>query len=111
MARFKIDPKSGKVLVYSERTGKWRVERKKKGEDRIATPSVMPDIKEFVANATDKPALITSRSQLARYERSNNIRQCGDHKPGDIIARRKKSVEAGLAEARKLGGGVTVQWT
>ena len=111
MSRYRYDPVKDRMLVLDEKTGRWKADRKTKGADRIAAPIVMPDIREFVSNATDKPVLIGSRSKRAAYERANNIRQCGDHKPGDIIGRRRKHVEAGLHEARKLGGGVTVQWT
>ena len=73
--------------------------------NEVCKPMVMCDISEFVARAhhdkLDKwrPQLITSRSQRARYERSNNIRQCGDFKRGEIISgvRKKREQEASMA--------------
>lgn len=109
--RYRYDAKADRMMVLDERIGKWKPDRSRKNANRVVAPSVMPDIRAFVANATDKPVEITSRSQLGRYERANNIRQCGDYKPGEIIARRKKKVEAGLAEAKRLGGGVNVTWS
>ncbi len=54
----------------------------------VASPTVMADIGEFVAHATRKPALISSRSALRRYERENDVKQCG-HDLGDIVSEDK----------------------
>ena len=103
MSRIKICRDTGRVLSYCEKTGTWKPERKKKDKFNYAgRVNFMPDIKAFVANATDRPTLITSRSQLARSERSNNIRQCGDFKPGEVIAREKKSKDRDMQEASRL---------
>lgn len=59
----------------------------------LPTPAFMSDIKPFVSIATQKPVEITSRSQLRAYERGNNIRQCGDFKPGQIISEQKARLE------------------
>ena len=56
----------------------------------LATPSFIGDIKPFISTATPQTVEITSRSQLRAYERSNNIRQCGDYKPGQIVAENNK---------------------
>ena len=109
MSRYRYDPVKDRMLVLDDKTGEWKPDRKRKG--KVGAPTVVPDIREFVSHATDKPVLIGSRSRLRAYERSNNVRQCGDLKPGEIIAKRKSYVEAGLAEARRLGGGVSIQWT
>ena len=104
MSRYRYDAATGKMLTLDPKTGKWKPERNKTKDkfNYAGRVNFMPDIKEFVANATDKPTLITSRSQLARYERSNNIRQCGDFKPGEIIAREKKRKERDMQEASRL---------
>jgi hypothetical protein len=60
----------------------------------IAIPAFIGDIAPFVANATRDTVEITSRSQLRAYERANNIRQCGDYKPGEIVQGQKKRLEA-----------------
>lgn len=111
MSRYRYDSGTGRMLRFDERAGAWKPDRSRKNASRIVAPSVMPDIRAFVAHAADKPQLITSRSQLGRYERSNNIRQAGDFRPGEIVQRRKKRVDAGLAEAKRLGGGVNVTWS
>lgn len=104
MSRYRWDDKTGKFLRLNE-NGKWVKDRKKpKGFDYSRPMNFVPDIREFVAHATDKPVLITSRSQLARYERANNVRQCGDYKPGEIQERRRKKVERERAEAIKSAG-------
>jgi hypothetical protein len=59
----------------------------------VATPYFIGDIKPFVANATREPVEITSRSALRRYERDNGLRQCGDYKPGEVIAAQNKRVQ------------------
>jgi len=105
MSRFKVDAKTGNLLVLNEKTGKWRKERKKT-EDKVDYSrgvTFMPDIKPFVANAHKGKAIeITSRSQLARYERSNNLKQAGDFKPGEIMALENRRIEKGKEEAARL---------
>ena len=67
--------------------------RKKKERDLrspLGAPMVMSDLKEFVSNATDKPVRITSRSQLAAYERSNGIKQVGNDLKGKIVSGQKR---------------------
>ena len=104
MSRYRYDADKKCMLVLDAKTGKWKPERKaaKDKFNYAGRVNFMPDIKEFVANATDRPTLITSRSQLGRYERSNNIRQCGDFKPGEVIAREKKRKERDMQEASRL---------
>lgn len=71
--------------------------------DEICAPMVMPDIREFIATAhRGRPQRITSRSILGRYERSNNIRQAGDFKPGEIIGEVRKRREKEANEAIRL---------
>lgn len=88
--------------------------RRKPDPDRrspLGGPMIMSDIREFVSVATDKPVRITSRSQLAAYERSNNIRQCGDYKPGEVVRREKRRVNAPIEAAKKVKGvKVDVSW-
>jgi hypothetical protein len=106
MAKYRWDEKSEKFLVWSERSGKWVKERKKSpGKFDFNRPMhYVPDIGEFVAHATEKPVLISSRSKLAAYERSNGVRQCGDFKRGEIAERRKKKVEREVSEAVRQAG-------
>lgn len=102
MARYRICPKTGRTLVFDEKTERWKKARKTKDKAPALGATFMPDIKPFVANATDKPVEITSRSQLARYERSNNIRQAGDWKPREIIERAQSRTERDMREASRL---------
>lgn len=73
---------------------KVKKERRPNKRSSLATPAFIGDIKPFVAHATQKPVEITSRSQLRAYERGNNIRQCGDFKPGEVISSQNKRMEA-----------------
>jgi hypothetical protein len=102
MTTYRYDADAKCMIVLDEKTGRWKKARKTK--DRVCAPSVMADIKPFVARATEKPVEITSRSQLARYERANNVRQCGDFKPGEVIAKRQKKLTTEIAEATKRAG-------
>lgn len=102
MARYKFDDKRNCMLVLNEKTGRWIKDRVKKTKAPIAGAFFMPDIKPFVANATDKPVEITSRSQLARYERANQIRQCGDYRTGEMISRVNARSERDMREASRL---------
>lgn len=91
--------------LYNKDTG-YQLDQPQSGE--VCKPMVMRDIQEFVARAhgdkPDKwrPQLITSRSHRARYERSNNIRQCGDFKRGEIISGVSKKREQEAATANRL---------
>ena len=110
MSRYRYDTKTDRMMVLNEATGEWKPARKTKG--KVGAPSVMPDIKEFVTVAGhDTPVLISSRAKLRAYERSNNIRQCGDLKPGEIIARERARIAGSRDEARRLGGDTSVTWT
>lgn len=99
--RYRFDAKTGAMLVLNEKTGRWNKQRASKGK-LVTSINVFSDIKEFTANATDKPVHITSRSQLRAYERSNGIRQAGDFKPGEIIARQTKRNERDMQIASRL---------
>ncbi|RPJ39776.1 MAG: hypothetical protein EHM35_01460 [Planctomycetaceae bacterium] len=107
------------MLVLNEKTGRWNKQRKRADRFAISSVTVFSDIKEFVSHAGNagKPELITSRSQLRAHERSNGMRQCGDIKPGDIIARQSKRRERDMQEASRLTretnlkpGGKHFQW-
>lgn len=104
MSRYRYDADKKCILVLDERTGKWKPERKKAKDKFNYTQrmNLMPDIQPFVSRATEKAVEITSRSQLRRYERSNGIRQCGDFKPGEVIATDKKRKERDMREASRL---------
>ena len=45
------------------------------------------------AHAGD-PVLITSRAKLRAYERTHNVRQAGDFKPGELVAKEKQRIAA-----------------
>jgi hypothetical protein len=115
MSRYRFDERTGKMLRLNEKTGKWVQDRaKRKGFDFSKRMNFVPDIQEFMAYATDKPQLISSRPQLARYERSNGIRQCGDFKRGEIAERRATKVRREIDAAHKATGvrpGTSVNWT
>ena len=49
---------------------------------------------------------ITSRSQLRAHEQRYEVRQCGDYKPGELISKEKRRLEAN----RKAAEGGTVTW-
>jgi hypothetical protein len=115
MSRYRIDPKSGKTLVLNEKTGKWRPDRAKANKFDPSKPmNFMPDIAEVVVNATDKPVVLTSRSQRAAYCRANNIREAGDFKRGEIAERQARKVRQEIEAVTKLTGirpGKTVNWS
>ncbi len=73
---------------------------------------IMSDIREFVSNATDTPTLISSRSQLARYERSNNIRQVGNDLKGKIVAdgKRRQANDKALIKREARRARVDLKW-
>lgn len=97
MARYKICPKSGKTLTLDETTGEWMLDRSRSSRFDPKRPvrlTVFSDIQEFVSVAGDKPELITSRSQLARHERSNNMRQVGNDLKGKVVEKAKRRAQA-----------------
>lgn len=104
MSRYKYDAAKGCMVTLDEKTGKWKPERKKAKDkfDYAKRMNFMPDIQPFVSRATEKAVEITSRSQLARYERSNGIRQCGDFKPGEVIAKEQNRKQRDMREASRL---------
>lgn len=116
MSRYRWDEKSGKFLIWSERSQKWVRERKKagKGFDFDRPMTYVPDISERMVYATETPTLITSRAQRARYERANGIREAGDFKRGEIAERRAKKVRREIEAVTRETGirpGNSVNWT
>lgn len=110
MARFKICPRTGKTLKLDEKTGEWKPDRQRECKLDLSRPiAIMPDIREFVSIAGHKPELITSRSQLARHERSNNMRQVGNDLKGRITERTNSKAARDAETIRK--GGVKVTWS
>lgn len=77
-------------------------------EDRqaraAAGPYVIPDIKEFVSPIDG--SVISSRSTLRRHETSYGVRQCGDLRPGENVARAKAEHAENLSAAR----GADFKW-
>jgi hypothetical protein len=70
----------------------------------FGAPLVMQDIVPFISPIDGTE--ITSRSKLKAHEQKHGVKQCGDYKPGEIIAKQKKraAAEAKLAEPE------TVKW-
>jgi hypothetical protein len=73
----------------------------------VSTPYFMPDIKPFVQVSTREPSVISSRSDLARFERTTGLRQAGDIKPGEIAAEHNRQ----KADLIKKSKGVEHGWT
>lgn len=70
----------------------------------FAAPVLMQDIKPFVSPIDGKE--ITSRSKLKAHERTHNVRQCGDFKRGELIAKEKRRV----AETQRLADPGSIKW-
>jgi len=91
--------------LYNKETG-YQLDQPQGRE--ICKPMVMRDIQEFVARAHNdhphrwRPQLISSRSQRGAYERSNNLRQAGDFRRGEIASRRRKQNEQEAQVANRL---------
>jgi hypothetical protein len=107
--RTKLCKKTGKNLVWDERKGKWRPETKKeasvnKFDFSRAAHVVASDIKEFVSPIDG--TLISSRSGLRAHEQRHGVKQNGDMKPGEIIARENKRGE----EVRRIAKEGQIKW-
>lgn len=89
-SRYRYDKTLGKVVEIGS------------DEDMAARaasgPFVMPDIKPFISPIDGTE--ISSRSHLRRHEVSYGVRQCGDFKPGEQVARVKAEHAANIAAAR-----------
>jgi hypothetical protein len=113
--RYKFDERTGKMLRLNEKTGRWVQDRSRSNKFKFGKPiNYVPDIAEVVVFATDKPVLLTSRSQRAAYCRANGIREAGDFKRGEIAERRATKVRREIeAIARETGvrPGSSVNWT
>ena len=112
MARYKVCSKTGKFLILDEGTGEWRVDRTGHNSNKLdlSKPiTIMKDIDEFVSVAGHKPERITSRSQLARHERSNNMKQVGNDLKGRITERENRRARERAEVAAK--SGIKVTWT
>lgn len=108
--RFVYDERKGKV-VTAERYHRENWSKTAKKRSSLATPHFVSDIAPFVANATDKPVEISSRSQLRAYERGNGIRQCGDYKPGEIISGQNKRWQEATAISEADKAAADFKWT
>ncbi len=108
-----IDPPIMRTRTfYNHLTG----ERYTLSEDEISErrnrrdgPFVLPDIDRVYGGGFKSPIdgqLITSRSQLRRHERTHNVRQAGDFKPGDLI----KKEQARVARIRERAKGGLFEW-
>lgn len=77
--------------------------------NRREGPFVLPDIDRVYGGGFKSPIdgeFITSRSQLRRHERTHNVRQAGDFKPGDLIKRE----QARVARIRERAKGGLFEW-
>jgi hypothetical protein len=92
------------------RERKPRLNHASKRSEAVGVPYVMNDIKPFVSVATEEPVEITSRSQLRAYERDNDIRQCGDYKPGQVVAEQKERIEQATAIPDDAKSSVEFNW-
>lgn len=102
---YRYDAKSDRMMVLDEKTGEWKPDKSRSKKLKAGTGyTVMPDIKEFVSPVDG--SLISSRSKLFFHNRGHGVKQCGDFKPGEIIAR----TNAKNAEVRKLAEGATAKW-
>lgn len=57
---------------------------------------ILPDLDSAYKGGFTSPIngeLITSRSQLREHERRHGVKQCGDYKPGELVAREKARVQ------------------
>jgi hypothetical protein len=70
----------------------------------FGAPMVMNDITPFVSPIDGKE--ITSRSKLKAHELRHGVKQCGDFKKGEIIAKENKRIE----ETRRLAQGGSLEW-
>lgn len=70
----------------------------------IACPYLMTDIKSFRSPVDGSE--ITSRSKLKAHEQRHGVKQCGDFKPGELIAKENKRV----AETRRLADPGSIKW-
>ena len=72
-------------------------------------PSIIPDLDRAYGGGFVSPIngeYITSRSQLRRHERSNNVRHAGDFKNGDLVRKEQSRVN----EIRQRAEGRSVEW-
>lgn len=83
--------------------------KKKKKRERnlratIAAPYLMGDIASFTSPIDGSH--ISSRSQLRAHEIKHGVRQCGDFRKGEIIAKENKRMALSKAKAE----GATTRW-
>lgn len=88
----------------------WEPPKKKKTKrtaskrSSVACPHLMGDISEF--RSPIDGAVISSRSTLRAHEHRHEVRQCGDFKKGEIVARENKRI----AHSREQAKGATTRW-
>lgn len=78
--------------------------RPRKVRADFAVPFLMTDIKPFVSPIDGTE--ITSRSKLRAHEQKHGVKQNGDMKPGEIVAKENKRI----AETKRLAEPETVKW-
>lgn len=82
-----------------------------KPAENVSRPYFVADIKPFVSCATKDTVEITSRSQLRAYERANDIRQCGDWKPGQIVGDQNSRIEKATYVSPEDKAAADFKWT
>lgn len=78
--------------------------RPRKVRADFGAPMVMGDLKPFVSPIDGSE--ISSRSKLRAHEQAHKVKQCGDFKKGEIIAKENKRIAQSLEQAK----GATSQW-
>lgn len=76
---------------------KARIEAQPSKRAAISCPVLMTDIKPFVSPIDGSE--ISSRSKLRAHEQRHGVRQNGDFKKGEVIARENRRVEESLKGA------------
>lgn len=82
------------------------VERRNKQDSAFILKDINAVYKEGGIKSPIDGSFITSRSQLRAHERSHNVRQAGDFKPGELIAKERARVDA----VRQRAKGGSVEW-
>lgn len=94
---------SGLDLSFMKTSPKVRSKKPRKKKERdcrsdLPFPMIMADIKPFVSPIDGTE--ISSRSSLKAHELKHDVRQCGDFKPGEIVAKEKKRIAKSLEQAK-----------
>lgn len=81
-------------------------ERRNKQDSAFVLKDINSVYREGGIRSPIDGSFITSRSQLRAHERTHNVRQAGDFKPGELIGKEK----ARVADNRRRAEGGSVEW-